>query len=93
MPSQRVGVRVSRIERMVRVIVKVDVAVGARKDRLVFAAALRVEARLEVCGPMILETLSMKLKVWFWLMNGSPLKFVNGKGLIGECRRKRKFGT
>src|SRR5262245_20433698 len=35
------------VERIVDVIVEIDVGVGARKDGLILAAALRVEARLD----------------------------------------------
>jgi hypothetical protein len=36
---------VSGVERIIGVVVEVDVAVGAREGRLILAAALRVEPR------------------------------------------------
>lgn len=45
--QQRVGKRVLSVELVISVVGEVYVAVGARKDRLILAAALRVEARLD----------------------------------------------
>src|SRR5581483_4431601 len=85
--QQRVGIRMLRVELVVGVVVEVDVAVGACKDCLILAAALRVETRLERVRADDLRDVVNEVERMVLIDKRQPVEIYARKSLIVDAAK------